>query len=265
MTLAVRRALTLGAALAIFGACIEFGGPEDGVVSISNLRIPYPSVVAGDLMRDSLGEPSPLTIIAYGGDGQPLPTEPVTFVALDTTVTVDADGIVHGVARDTLGGRVVAGAGSLQTPAQRIIVTIAPTLASKSGTATAIVFDPALPDSTSKANWSPALSLTVTGAGAAAAQGYVVTYSLIHTPPPKDEGVATAYIADESNRRQPRDTTDTRGEASRRVVLRQTAVTDALRAGQTTDSIVVRATVRYKGLDVPGSPIDFTVPVSRKP
>jgi hypothetical protein len=42
-------------------------------------------------------------------------------------------------------------------------------------------------------------------------------------------------------------------------------VTDALRAGQTADSIVVRATVKYRGLDVPGSPIDFTIPVSRKP
>lgn len=265
MTRGKRRALTIGAALAIIAGCIDLGGPKDGVVSISNLRIPYPSVVIGDLLRDSLGNPSPLSIIAFGADGEPLTTEAISFVALDSTLSVDADGTVHGLLRDSLGGRVVAGAGTLQTPAHRIIVTFAPTLAVKGTAATAIVFDNLLPDSTEKQNGSPALVLTLNGTDNSLAHGYVVTYELARTPAPKVPGAPTAYIADESNRLMPRDTTDTKGVASRRVVLRQAAIEDELRAGQKTDTIIVRAFVKYLGADVSGSPVDFIVPVSKKP
>ncbi|MEO5567916.1 MAG: hypothetical protein ABIR92_05460 [Gemmatimonadaceae bacterium] len=264
MIVRTRRALAIGAALAVAG-CIELGGPKTGVVSITNLRLPYPSVVIGDLLRDSLGVPTPLSITAFGADGAVLLTEEISFLALDSTLSVGADGSVRGLLRDSLGGRVVASAGGLQTPAQRIIVTIAPTLAVKSAASTSIAFDNTKPDSTEKQNWSPALELTLTGASAAFAQGYVVNYELIETPAPKDAGIPTAYITDESNRRMPRDTTDTRGIASRRVVLRQSAVEDALRSGARSDTIVVLATVRYLGVDVPGSPITFIVPVFRKP
>lgn len=265
MSLRKRRALAIGVGLAVFGGCIELGGPKNGVVSITNLRLPYPSVVIGDLLRDSLGVPTPLSITAFGADGETLSTEAVAFLALDSSLSVASDGSVRGLVRDSIGGRVVASAGALQTPPQRIIVTIAPTLAAKSTAATAIVFDNTKPDSTEKQNWSPALEVVITGAGAAFAQGYVVNYELLDTPPPREAGAPTAYVTDESNRRAPRDTTDTRGIVSRRVVLRQSAVEDALRSGAKSDTIVVRASVKYLGAAVPGSPIDFIVPVSKKP
>lgn len=265
MSRARRRALWSGAALAVMVGCIELGAPDDAVVSISNLRIPYPSVVIGDLLRDSLGNPAPVSIGVFGANGEALTTELVSFFALDSTLSVDADGTVHGLLRDSIGGRIVGGAGGLQTPPNRIIVTYPAQLATKSDASTSIQFDVLLPDSTAQANRSPALVLTLTGPGGVAAQGYIVSYQLVRSPAPKVAGTPTVYISDDNARATSRDTTDTQGVASRRVVLRQAAVEDAVRAGTKTDSIIVRATVKYLGADVPGSPVEFTVPVSRKP
>jgi hypothetical protein len=258
-----RRAL-IGAALLVLAACLELGAPKGLVVSISSLRLPSPSVVAGDLMRDSLGNPSPVSLTAFGPDGEPLPTEPLTFIALDTTVSVDADGTVHGLFRDSIGGRVIGGAGALQTPPQRIIVTIAPTLVTKGPDAT-IQFVNTAPDTSAQTNWSAPLVLTVTGAGNAPAQAYVVTYSLLETPDPVTPGTPTAYISDAGARTMMRDTTDTKGIASRIVVLRQAAVAADVRSGSRVDSVRVQATVKYLGADIPGSPVQFVVPVSLKP
>ena len=259
-----RRALFGATVALVVAACVELGGPTDGIVSISNLKLPYPSVVIGDLMRDSLGNPSPVSITAFGANGDTVVGEPVSFFALDTTVRIDADGTIHGLFRDSVGGRVVGGAGGLQTPPHRVIVTIAPTSVAKDDTPTSIPFVVIEPDTSKSTNWSPPLILTVTGA-TGPAQGYVVTYSLVETPDAEVAGTPTAYIGDESARTMWRDTTDTKGIASRRVVLRQAAIAEATRSGAKQDSVIVQATVKYLGADVPGSPLQFVVPVFRKP
>lgn len=258
-----RRALC-GAAVVIVAAC-ELGGPKSGVVSITNLKLPSPSVVIGDLMRDSLGAPSPVSITAFGSNGEPIPGEPITYIALDTTITIDESGTIRGVTRDTIGGRIVAGAGGLQTPPLRVIVTVAPTTVTKSASATTIEFVNTELDTTKSTNWSDSLKLTVTGAGGAPAQGFVVTYSLVETPDPEVPDTPTAYIGDETAKRMPRDTTDARGVSSRRVILRQSAVAISTRNGARQDSVIVDATVKYLGTDVPGSPVRFIIPLIKKP
>jgi len=262
MTRTGRRALVGAASAVVIAACVELGGPKAGVVSISNLQLPYPSVVIGDLMRDSLGNPSPVSITAFEADGSVSDAVP-TYLALDTTVSVDADGTVHGLFRDSLGGRIVAGAGGLQTPPQRVIVTIEPTSVAKSTDPTAIQFVSTDADTLKNTNWSPPLELTVSGL-TGAAQGYVVTYEVIESPDPAVAGTPTAYIGNESGRTMWRDTTDTKGKVSRRVVLRQLAVASSIRDGTHPDTVIVRATVKYLGADVSGSPVTFIVPVSKK-
>jgi hypothetical protein len=256
--------LALGMTLALV-ACVELGGPKDGVVSISSLRLPYPSVVVGDIMRDSLGVAAKVSITAFGASGDTLASEPITYIALDSTVRIDADGTIHGITKDTLGGRVLAGAGALQTSPQRVIVTIAPTTAAKGADPTTIQFVNTTPDTSNNSNWSPGLVVKLTGASGAAAQGYVVTYSLVSTPDPAVAGTPTAYLADDAAKPMARDTTDTKGESSRRVVLRQSAIATNIRDGSRPDTVIVRATVKYLGTDVPGSPVQFVVPVSKKP
>lgn len=263
MTAKGRRALVGATVALVIAACVEIGGPDEGIVSISNLKLPYPSVVIGDLMRDSLGNPSPVSITAFDANGEVSNALPV-FIALDTTIAVDSDGTIHGITRDSVGGRIVAGAGGLQTPPQRVIVTIAPTAVAQTSDPTAIEFVSTDTDTSKSTNWSQPLEVTVTGASGAA-QGYIVTYSIVASPDPEVAGTATAYIGDESARTMWRDTTDTKGKASRRVVLRQLAIADAIREGTRPDSVIVHATVKYLGADVPGSPVEFIVPVSRKP
>jgi hypothetical protein len=263
MTTARRRVL-FGAALVGVIACVELG-PSGGVGAISNLELPYPSVVLGDLLRDSLGNPSPLHITVFGANGDTLANEPVTFIALDTSVTVDADGTVHGVFLDTLGGGIVGGAGGIQTPPQRVIVTIAPTAATAKPDPTVIQFVNTDPDTTKASNWSSPMALALTGADGALAQGYVVAYAIVESPDAVAAGAPTAFIGNDAGRRMPRDTTDTKGVASRRVILIQSNVATDVRDGSRPDSVIVEATVKYLGADVAGSPVQFVVPVSRNP
>lgn len=262
----IRRAFVAAAALGLVAACIDLSGPDSGVVSISSLRIPYPSVVIGDIMRDSLGAPAPLRLVAFDVEGNEIPGEPVTYFTLDTTISIDADGTVHGLFRDSVGSRVVGSAGPLQTSIQRIIVTPPPQAVTKDAAETAIAFEITAPDTSARSNWSPPLTLRLSAASDAAVQGFIVSYEIVRSPVPITAGTPTAYVADDAGRHSRRDTTDVRGNAARRVVLRQLAVGDAaLLAGTRTDTIVVRATVRYLGADVPGSPVDFFVPVKVKP
>jgi hypothetical protein len=185
--------------------------------------------VIGDLMRDSLGNPSPVSITAFGANGEAISGETITYVALDPSVTIDETGTIRGVAKDTVGGRIVAGAGGLQTPPARVIVTIAPTAVTKSDAATPIQFVNTEPDTSKSTNWSDPLVVTVKG-GTVPAQGYIVTYSLIETPDAEVAGTPTAYIGDDTARPSARDTTNSKGESSRRVILRQSAVATSTRS-----------------------------------
>jgi hypothetical protein len=259
----------LGAGLVVAGVvagCVELGAPKGGVISISGLRIASPAVVIGDILRDSLGLAAPLELTAFDGSGNPIAGEPVSFFALDSTIKVDADGTVHGLLRDSLGARLVGGAGTLQTLPQRVFVSVRPDTATRTTESASIVFDLTTPDTTAQTNWSPPLTLTLVGVASAKSQGFIVDYRILRSPTPATAGAPTAYLADDAGRASARDTTDRQGNAGRRVVLRQQAIGDAaLLGGSKTDTITVRATVKYLGADVTGSPIDFFVAVSRKP
>ena len=265
MTRRARRGMWMAALAVAAAACIDIGGPSSGVVSISNLTVAFPSVVIGDLLRDSLGAVAPLQLTAFDPSGNPIPGAEVTFVALDSTIRIDADGTVHGITRDTVGARVVAGAGGLQTAPARIFVSVAPQTATKGTAPTLIEFDITAPDTATRSNWSPALAVTLTGAGDVGAQGFIVSYEIIRAPAPIDPAAPAVYLADENGRRSARDTTDRQGLAGRIVVLRQQAIGDpALFAGTKTDTVIVRATARYLGVDLPATPIDFIIPVRKK-
>lgn len=264
---------TTAAALAcsdIFGSATR-----SPIASISALSLPYPTVVVGDVMRDSLGTPAPVTIQAFDAQGNPVANQSPQFTvlagttsALSTTVQVDSAGFVHGLARDTVGSRLFAAFGTLTAPPQRVVVSVPPTRAAMTVAATApeIDFDPQVTDTLTVSNWSPALGLTLTDGNGIDAQGFIVTYSVTRFPVPLNPGDQAAYVSDDVGKPSDRDTTDISGTASRRVVLRQSKLdTVAVRKGLQTDTIIVRATVKYNGVDVAGTPIDYIVLVKKKP
>jgi hypothetical protein len=258
--------MALAVIVAIAGC--DLSTTRGDIASISTLELPAPSVVIGDVLRDSLGTPTPLSIEVFDATGTPIANAPVVFTAPDTTIAVDASGVVHGLFRDTIGARVIAGAGGLQTPVSHLFVSVPPTVAAKTTTTTTptIVFDTHALDTLAQSNWSPLLGVTMTDASKVGAQGFIVRYSIVRSPTPLKAGVPTAYIGNDIGAATARDTTDRTGAAARRVVLRQAAIGDIdLLSGTKTDTIIVRATASYGGQAIPGTPLDFFIPVSKKP
>src|ERR1043165_5562762 len=190
-------------------------------------------------MQVSLGAESPLKLYAYDSEGRILLNQAVFITVIDASVHVDQFGLVHGQQLDSVGARVVAGAGTLQTPQIRIPVTVHPDQASTTVTAPVINFPVPVTDSTNTANWSPTLDVTIQGPGAGnvlqGAQGFLVNYSITRSPPGKGTG-PTAYLIDtDAAKRTSRDTTNSSGKASRRVVLRSALLADSSK----TDTVVV--------------------------
>jgi hypothetical protein len=256
-------------------ACSDiFGGASRSpIASISALALPYPTVVVGDVMRDSLGQAAPVSIQAYDANGNVVTSQLPTFTVLDattstlaTSVQIDQNGFVHGLIRDTLGARVFAGFGTLTAPPQRVIVSVAPAKATRPVDTLQISFIDSVTDTLRTSNWSGLLELMLTDASGTGAQGFVVTYAVTRYPAPLNPGDQAAYIADATGKPSGRDTTKSKGTAGRRVVLRQSKLdTASVRRGLKIDTITVRATVKYNGADVSGTPIDYIIPVSKKP
>jgi hypothetical protein len=247
-----------------FSACFDNTSPKN-VASISLITFASPAVVLGDILRDSTGAAAPAHVVAYDGNGDPVAGAAVSFLALDSTVSIDADGTVHGLLRDSIGARIVAGAGSLQTSVARLLVTIRPTtLAATDVSPTApltFAISTALADSLVT---SGSLGVKVTGADAKAAQGIVVTYEIVAAPASTVAGLPTALVINDAGRPSNRDTTLLAGTASRKVIfLYRRAATDLL-GGSLTDTIRVRVRARDLGADIVGSPFEFKIPVRRQ-
>ncbi|HTR77066.1 MAG TPA: hypothetical protein VMH39_03115 [Gemmatimonadaceae bacterium] len=243
-------------------------GPEKGIASISTLVVAAPSVVLGDVLRDSLGAPAPLLVNAYDAAGALLTSAVTTYFVLDSipTVRVDSLGLLHGLAIDSLGAHVLGQVGGLQTPTQTIFVSVHPDTVAVTGSPGTLQFDLTVPDTLQASNWSDTLALSVKSKAGLGAQGFVVEYSVLQSPAPATAGRATVYIGNDQGLHDARDTTDLHGAAHRRVVLDQFALGDAaLLAGTKTDTVLVRASVRYGGVDVPGSPVTYAIPVHLKP
>jgi hypothetical protein len=88
----VRRAV-LGAAAAAFTAisCAEFGTGVGDISYIAFTGVPYPALIAGDSMRDSLGDAAPFTASAYDAAGRLIVDADFTFFTLDTGVVIGTD------------------------------------------------------------------------------------------------------------------------------------------------------------------------------
>jgi hypothetical protein len=262
-TSAVVIGLALACAAGAFSAC-DSTSPK-AAASISLITFASPAVVLGDILRDSSGAAAPAHVFAYDSKGDPIPASSISFLALDTTVSIDADGTVHGLLRDSIGARIIAGAGSLQTPIAKLLVTIRPT--------TLVRVDPALTTPLTFALagaiadsivTSPSLSVRVAGDGGRAAQGIVVTYEITTAPKSGVGGLPTAYLVDDAGRPSNRDTTLLTGGAARKVAFLFRRATADVLSGAVTDTIFVRVRARDLGADLVGSPVEFKIPVRRQ-
>ena len=91
----------LAACAALFGAvsCAEFGTGVGDISYVEFDGIPYPALIAGDTLRDSLGTARPLRARAYDANGNPIVDAPFTFIVLDSGVVIDANGFLRATTR----------------------------------------------------------------------------------------------------------------------------------------------------------------------
>lgn len=266
----MRRLALLGLASALSAAaglasCVDPGGPDD-VVSIqfdSSLQV-YPSIVAGDQLRDTNGVVSTLRARVFNGSGGEITDAAVTFLSFDTLLTVtSAGGVTSKGVRDTP-ARIFATAGGLQSNPLNLILTRRPdtlSLATQGGLASA----PGAP--------FVAESLTVllqgrdTDGALQPVNAWLTSYRLEHAGQAIAPGdTAIAYLTTPELftsttgaplRSVPIDTTGTDGKSLRVLIAKTAALAKPL------DSIVVYATARYHGSAVAGSPVRVVVKIQQ--
>lgn len=248
--------LLVAVAVALGVACIDMSAPP-GAASISVLLLPSPSVVVGDTMRDSLGKAAPLAVAAFDGNNQKLTDIAPLFFISDTSHTAHLKG-GNVLVGDKLGSvQLIGQVGVLQTPPVSVTVTVAPKQFAAGAPAPDTVRFPPPTDSASSID-TTSLRVTLVGGPDSAAQGFVVKYTLGHTPASKP-GSPAVYLADDLGHIATADTTDGSGVASRTLVVNSLFLTD--QALLAIDSAVVVVSTSYKGVPVSGSPIRFVVPI----
>lgn len=239
------------AAAVFLAACVDIPTGANDVLSIELNGLPAPSVVVGDTLRDSAGVVSPIRITAFNFSGQVVAAPPVRFSALDRGVRVDsATGIVLGDSVRS-SARIVATLKGLTTTAQ-LAVTLRPDTVLVSNGRDSLSYS--LTDTA--ANVSPALSIRVLhgrASGDSSVASYFVSFRILN---PQTAGLA--QLVDDGGRLSTADTTDAGGIASRKVKI------DPTRLASLVDSVIVSATVRYRGSNVKGSPVRLVLKVKPK-
>jgi hypothetical protein len=270
MTSRRARLALLAAAIAIV-ACYGLDAPAEGIESLSVVLAPSPSVVVDDDSRDENGLVAPFRVVAFDEHGDTVRDATVTFVALQKGLTFDAQGVAHGDSVVQGGIEVVGTVGPLQTLPLRVPVTVAPLHARKEGEKTVeYVFPERITDTTIAQNQAT-LRLIVSGAARSGgvpadtfAVGFIVDFEVVDAPDALEDS-PTVLITD-GVRAMTRDTTDQSGVASRVLQFRPERFGDPqLIAGARPDTARIRATVRYGGGAVAGTPIEFVVPVCKDP
>lgn len=241
------------AALAAFvvgvAACTDIPTSDSAILSISVDTLPAPAVVLNDTLRDTTGVASPIHATVYNFKGNVVSNAPLNFQALDRGVTVDpVTGFVIGDSVRTTKARIAVSAGGLQV-IQSLLVTLRPDTVFAVHGLDSLLYS--LIDSTK--NVSPALSVRVLHSLTStdsAVNAYLVSFAVIS---PTDTALAT--LVNTAGLASRVDTTDATGTASRAIRLRPVHLT-AL-----TDSIIVSATVKYRGAQVLGSPVRLVLKV----
>jgi hypothetical protein len=256
MTRTSRLAPLIVLAAALAGSCTEVSTSPTRAVAIQFDTLPFPAVVAGDTLRDSLGRAAPLRALAFNSRQEVIAGAAIAYVALDTGVTISPDGFITAQRRDGT-ARIVASVGGLQSKDLTLQVARRP----DSVVVTGKVSDTlryALPDNATQ-NVSAALGVRIvtndSAGGIGGTKGWLVSFQAFFRGvplAPRDTTVASLWGDD--RKYSALDTTDGAFSASRTLRVRPQAPTFTA-----AESLIVMATVRYRGVAVRGSPVRFVI------
>jgi len=223
-------------------ACTDVGTDPNAVVALRFEGSAYPSIVAGDSLRDSLGALQPLVAIPLNYLNEPVESAPVVFSSPDTVLRLFDDGVVYATRRKQADSVTVvyATVGSLQSqPDSLFTVPRADSLAR-------VVAEDTANAGTGGATTPDELAFTVFGDTVAgqpkrAVQAWLVSFQLRYRGAllsPSDSSVAYSWTG--TNRRILSfvDTTDASGRVGRKVFIRAPRTPE--------DTIFVIATMRQR-------------------
>ena len=235
----------------IAAACTTITDNASSALSLQFDPLASPSVVLGDSLRDTTGTLAMPVVRAFNFQGEQISAPAVRFHSADPGVTVDpATGVVRGDSLLSTPARIVASVGSLQA-VQRLDVTLRPDLVAAVNGSDTLQYS--LVDST--LNVSDPLTVKVThGTPAAdsAVKSYVVSFAVVSSGNPE---LATLI---DGARASLVDTTDVSGVAGRALRVRPVNL-----GAVTEDSVIVNATVKYRGEPVSGSPVRLVLHLKR--
>lgn len=237
-------------------ACIDLSTDPDEVVAIEFLPAPWPSVVAGDTLRDAQGQVAPLQAQLFDASGDVVSGVPVTFLSRGNLVTVTGAGLV--IAADGADGRaeLVASAPGLQSEVRPLEVVLSPdSMVAGNPVDTLRWVIPDVPAT----NTSPDLGARLVHFGATDTTGvraWIVAYRLEFGGQvvPADD-TTLVYLVNTAGRPQSVDTSDANGAVALRVRVRPGPGLGAL------DSAIVTLEAQFQGIPLPGGPVRFVVPL----
>jgi len=236
-------------AVLVGAACTEVSTDPNAVVAVRFDGSPYPSVVALDSLRDSLGALQPLTATGLNYKGDAVLGAKFAFSSSDTNVRVFDDGNVYALRRKTDGipAKVYATASSLQSvPDSLFVVQRADSIKAVKQVDTAL-FTPNVGAAT--ATGSPTFQVfgdTAAGKPKATVQGWLLSLQLRYkgtTIATSDTSFAFTFETVGSGTNTIRaqkivDTTEASGIAGHRVFVRNLSAAE--------DSIYLIATIRQR-------------------
>ncbi len=260
--------VTVLGATGVGTACAEIGIGPNEAAAIELDPFPSPSVVVGDTLRTIDGVVSPVRARVFNVRGELIGDAAPRYLYadynIDSALAIDsATGIV--VAKTLVAGdkRIAARIGGTLQVLRGI--RIVPRPDSVSGTSLTEILGTTVPDTGRQGqenNSTKALSVTVRnrdGNAVSPVRSWPVRFQLVSPANPTNDTMAAVYLVDDQGRASTLDTTDDSGAAGRRVRVRALQFP----VGAAVESVVVRATVTYRGQPLKGSPVRITAPVRR--
>lgn len=269
-----RRAVVTGT-LALAGlagvSCAEVGTAPDVPAAIELPPFAFPSIVVGDTLRNEAGVVTPIQAIVRNSAGDILPDAPVRYLYAefnrDGALSVDSvTGVVVALKALNGEGRLAARAGSSLQVLRPILTTERPDTAfAGARTPELITVFPDTGRTGARANTTRPLEVQLRNRQTTTltpVNGWLVRFRLLRPANPANDTAAAAYLVNDNGGASVLDTT-TNGTASRAVRVRADQFPVAQGTGFVTDTVVVEATVSYRGRPVAGSPLRLVAPVSR--
>jgi hypothetical protein len=243
--------------LTIAFACTEVGTDPTVPVAIEIDPPLLPAMAVGDTLRDTVGVVAPIVARALNSRNEVIPDAPITFVALPNDSILDVDPETGIVVGNVVGqGNVVAQVAGLQSVRLPVRVTNRPdTVFTDSALVDSVLYG--IADDTARTLVVSVMARdTVDGRDTLIAVAFWRARYTITSPEGLAENTDTTrvYMANSANRLSRVDTTDTNGNAARRIRFPLAVVSDTARRTFVTEVVVLGA----DGTPLPGSPVVFT-------